>query len=271
MQHRDEVYVVDMGRILFREWLWFVAGLLVVLVAVFAFSHTARRQWEATAYVQIGQVGATPPGQDPKVEPLLRVIERLQTVPFQNQVMASLGIAADAPDARLYRRSLKLEPMPYAGPLVKLSVRGWSPTQATQFAEATVTQLGQLHHALLAAPLSMAHARLDDVQADLKRAEDERAALVQAPAPQARVPELASVALATTNDEIRNLKQVQSDLTTRLAANFTYDTSLMWPVYVPQGQAFPNTALVWGIGVLLGLSLGAFAAIVRHAIRRARG
>ena len=274
---RDEVYVLDLWRILMREWAWFLAGLLVVLIAVFAYSHSARRQWEATAYIQIGQVPAIP-GTDPKVEPLARVLERLQLVPFQNHVLARIGIKDDAPEAKLYRKSVKLEPLPYAGPLVKFSVRGWSPEQARQFAEATVAELQVVHQALLAKPLEMTQARLDEIDADLKVALAERNRLLQDAKPAAPdaahgkdSPEagVSSMLLTATDAQIRELRQTRGELGIRLSHNYTYETSLMWPVYVPQGPAFPNLTLVWGIGLLFGLSLGAFGAIVRNALRRA--
>lgn len=270
---RDEVYVLDLWHILAREWAWFLAGLLAVLIAVFAFSHSARRQWEATAYIQIGQVPALP-GTDPKVEPLARVLERLQLVPFQNHVLANIGIKEDAPEARLYRKSVKLDPLPYAGPLVKFSVRGWSPEQARQFAEATVAELQVVHQALLAKPLAMTQARLSDVDADLKAAEAQRDQLLQTAKPgaskDAQGDGVASMLLTATDAQIRELRQTQGELSIRLARNYTYQTSLMWPVYVPQGPVFPNLTLIWGIGILFGLSLGAFAAIVRNALRRKR-
>ena len=273
----DEVYVLDLWHILAREWAWFLAGRLVVLLAVFAYTQTARRQWEATAFIQIGQVPAIP-GTDPKVEPLARVLERLQLVPFQNHVLASIGIREDAPEAKLYRKSVKLEPLPYAGPLVKFSVRGWSPEQARQFVEATVAELQVVHQALLAKPVAMTQARLDEVNADLKTAEAERSQLLQAATPAGRGDArdkdaqgtgVASMLLTATDAQIRELRQTQGELSIRLAHNYTYQTSLMWPVYVPQGPASPNLPLMWGIGVLFGLSLGALAAIVRNALRRA--
>lgn len=271
---RDEVYVVDIGRILLREWRWFVAGVLSVIALALLFLHVARPQWEATAYIQIGQVAGVPPGQDPKVEPLARVLERLKWVPFENQVMASLGVAPDAPEASLYRKSLKLEPLPYAGPLVKFTVRGWSPQQARQFAEATVAQLQALHQKLLAGPLAMTQARLSEVQADLDSAQNQRSELQRGVdathGKDMQAAGVTSLLLTTTDTEILNLRQARGDLSVRLSPNYTYDTSLMWPVFVPRGAAFPSAPLIGGIAVLLGLSLGAFAAIARHALRRAR-
>lgn len=270
---RDDVYVVDMWRILVREWRWFAAVTLVAVAAVFAFTLMARPQWEATAYLQIGQVGGIPPGQDPKVEPLARVLERLKLLPFQNQVLASIGIREDAREAKLYHKSLRLEPLPYAGPLVKFTVRGWSPQQARQFAEATAAQLHALHRALLAGPLALTRTRLNKLQADLDAAQSQRRQLAQAAGSaqgkDAQSTGMASAVLAATDTEILTLRQTEGDLVLRLSPNYTYDTSLMWPVYVPRGPTYPNLPLTWGIGMLFGLSLGAFAAIARNAIRRA--
>jgi|GEM_PF-290693 len=274
---RDEVYVLDLWRILVREWRWFVLVSLAIALAVFAFALTARRQWEATAYIQIGQVAGVPPGQDPKVEPLARVLERLKLVPFENQVMASIGIKEDAPEARLYRKSLKLEPLPYAGPLVKFTVRGWSPEQAKRFAEATVAQLQDVHQKLLAAPLAMTRMRLSEVQADLDVAKGQRSELARAAAAAGaqgkeaqQAAGVTSMLLTSADGAILGLQQAKGDLAVRLSPNYTYDTSLMWPVYVPRAPASPNLPLFFGIGALLGLALGAFAAIARNALRRSR-
>ncbi len=275
---QDEIYLIDLWRIFTREWKWFVAVLVLTLAGTYAFAHLVKRQWEATAWIQIAQVGQVPSGQDPKVEPLQRVLERLQLVPFENEIMASAGFSPGSPEAQLYRKSLKLEPLPYAGPLIRLNVRAYSRQQASQFATATVTQLQALHQRLEALPLKSARARLDHIEADLQTTMADRARLQQASTSKngsaagskdVQNPMLASLLLATKNDEIRNLQQARSDLIDRLGPTYTYETSMMWPVYVPDQQAFPNPALTYGIGVLLSLFLGASAAIARSVARRA--
>jgi len=269
---RDEVYLVDMYRIFVRERRWFIAVLLVVMGCTFAITHVIKPQWQATAWIQIGQVGQVA-GQDPKVEPLLRVIERLQLVPFENEIMKSIGFSATSPEAQLFRGSLKLEPLPYEGPLIKLTVRAKSAQQARQFAEATVVQLQAIHKQLEVVPLALARARLEQVQADLTSAEAYRDRLMQAASPAGKSTGASgsltsSVLLAGKNEDIRALQLMRSDLVARLSPTYTYDTSMMWPVYVPDRQVFPNVTLMWGIGLLLGVCLGAFAAITRNAVRR---
>lgn len=277
---RDEIYLIDLWRIFTRQWLWFVLVLALTLAGTYAFAHLAKRQWQATAWIQIAQVGSVPAGQDPKVEPLQRVTERLQLVPFQNQVLASAGYAKTSPEARLYRNSLKLEPMLYAGSVVKLTVRAYSRQQAEALAAATVARLSAVHRELEAPPLQSARARLARIDADLRAAEADRARYRQAAEPGSpraaggkdlANPVLASLLLANKNEEVRGLSQQRNDLAERLGPAYTYDTSMVWPAYVPEKQAFPNPELTWGLGLLLALFLAASAALARDVAHRARG
>lgn len=269
MDH-DEIYLIDLWRVFRREWRWFAAALLLVLCCTFVFTRSLKNQWEATAWMQIGQVGQVPAGQDPKAEPLLRVLERVQTIPFQNDVAHAVGYGPDTAEARLYRRSLKADPSPYAN-LIKLTVRAATPALATQLATATVGELHALHQRIEAVPLQAARASLDEVDVALRLALADRDRLASLVATSAKDPApMASLVLANKNQEVRMLQQNRSDLATRLSANYTFETSLLWPVYVPDRPASPNPPLLWGVGVLLGLVAGAFAALARHASRRAR-
>lgn len=265
---QNEIYLIDLWHIFRREWRWFVAVLVVVLGLTFAWVSTARSQWEATAWIQIGQVGSAPVGQDPKVEPLLRVIARVQTVPFQDDVVRSLGLVPDSAEARLYRRSLKIDPNPFAN-LFKLTIRAYSARQANELARATLTQLQAVHQRLDALPLKLANDRLDELDSNLRIALADRDRLTSGTESADRAAAaLAGVLLASKNEDIRALQQARSELVVRLAPNYTYETSMPWPVYVPEYRAFPNSVLSIGIGIVFGLFLAGVAAIGRNALRR---
>ena len=270
---RDEVYLLDVWAIFVREWRWFVAALVLSLLIAFALTRLLANQWEATAWIRIAQVGVVPAGEDPKVEPLLRVIERLNLQSFQNDVMRSVGFSPDARESKLYRATLQLEPMPYAGPLIRLKLRAHSRQLARRLAEATVAQLGALHRNLEAEPLAQARQRLQQVRNDLREAVAERDRLMKSASAATARDGLSGSALDNMllngkQQEIRNLQVTLGDLTTRLSPAYTYGTSLMWPVYAPARPAFPNRALIWVIAVVVGLGLGAFAATARNAMRR---
>jgi hypothetical protein len=269
---QDEIYLIDLWRIFVREWRWFVGVLVLALACTYAFTHSVKPQWEATAWIRIGQVGQVPTGQDPKVEPLPRVIERLKLASFEDNVLGSIGVDPGSPEAGLYRKSLKLEPMPYAGQLVRMSVRARSPQMAHRFATATVARLQAVHQHLEALPLKSAHARLEQVQAELNDALADRSRLLRAAGPagqgDAASRSMASVLLASKDEDIHSLQKTRDDIVDLLSPTYTFETSLPWPIHVPARQAFPNPVLMWGIGILLGMFLAAFAATARNVMRR---
>lgn len=268
----DEIYLIDTWRILVREWKWFAGVLLLVLAATFAFLHTAAPQWQASAWIQIGQVDTAPAGQDPKAEPLQRVLERLQLASFQRDVLKRAGIAADSHAAALYGKSMKLDPQPYAGPLIGMTLRAYSPQQATQLAEATVSELQAIHQAIEAEPLARAHARLDELRREVQLTTAVRDQLQQVTASANKSGNdvlLANMVLAGKTGELHTLQVIESELAERLSPNYTYGTSLMWPVAVSRGPVFPNHAVMWAAGLVFGLFLGVVAAIARNALRRA--
>jgi LPS O-antigen subunit length determinant protein (WzzB/FepE family) len=269
---QDEIYLIDLWRTFYREWKWFVAVLIVTLACTYAYTHLVRRQWEATAWILIGQVGQAPPNQDEKIEPLQRVIERLQLASFENEVLKSVGFSPESAEAKLYRGSVKLDPLPYAGPIVKLNIRAYSPQQASQLATATVTRLQAIHRRIAEVPLNSAREHLEEVQTDLQAASADRDRLLETLAPgntgDAESRSVASLLLAGKNEEIDRLQKTRNDLVDRLSPTYTYETSQPWPVYVPDRQAFPNPVLMWGMGILLGVFLGLFAASARSVARR---
>lgn len=272
MQH-DEIYLVDLWRTLAREWRWFVTALAAVLMLAAAYAVLAPPRWEAQGWIQVGQVGFQPSGQDPRPEPFQRVVERLQTVVFQNAVIRSAGLASTSPEAALYRASLKVEPSPYAG-LIKLSVRASSPALARRFVQATVDQLRAVHGVLQATLLAQAHERLDRLQSEWRDAvvtRDDLQEAAQAP-DGSKAPGMATTAgllLAGAQTQVRELSHDRDDLAARLGQNYTFATSMPWPIYQQDGPVSPNRTLIAGMGILGGVALGVFAAVASGARRRA--
>ncbi|CAD0326548.1 Wzz/FepE/Etk N-terminal domain-containing protein [Xanthomonas hortorum] len=276
MNQHDDIYLIDLWRILRREWRWALAALVVVLGLTFAFTRLAKPQWEATAWIQVGEIGPTPAGRDPKVEPFQRVIDRMKTRLFQDAVLRKAGLPLNSRAAQLYRGSLKPDPDPYAN-LIGVTIRAESSAQARRLAMATVTELQTLHGQTNAVALELARTRLQGLNEDLRAALVNRAQLQQqvqagqggAAATPAQV--VAGVLLTDSNTTIRALKAERDDLIARLTTRYTYQTSLAWPLYVPDRQAFPNAITAWAAGLLAGAGLGVLAAVLRNAWRRRRG
>lgn len=273
MTQHDDIYLIDLWRILRREWRWALAALLVVLALTLAFTRLARPQWEATAWIQVGEIGPTPAGRDPKVEPFQRVIDRMKTRLFQDAVLRQAGVRLKSRAAQLYRGSLKPDPDPYAN-LIGVTIRAESSAQARKLAMATVSALQGLHGDTNAAALALARTRLQGLTDDLRAAIRNRDRLQQqvqagqgaAAATPAQV--LAGVLLTDSNTTVRALKSERDDLIARLTTRYTYQTSLAWPLYVPEQQAFPNAVTAWAAGLLGGAGLAVLAAVLRNAWRR---
>lgn len=276
MNQHDDIYLIDLWRILRREWRWALAALVVVLGLTFAFTRLAKPQWEATAWIQVGEIGPTPAGRDPKVEPFQRVIDRMKTRLFQDAVLRKAGLPLNSRAAQLYRGSLKPDPDPYAN-LIGVTIRAESSAQARRLAMATVTELQTLHGQTNAVALELARTRLQGLNEDLRAALVNRTQLQQqvqagqggAAATPAQL--VAGVLLTDSNTTIRALKAERDDLIARLTTRYTYQTSLAWPLYVPDRQAFPNAITAWAAGLLAGAGLGVLAAVLRNAWRRRRG
>lgn len=273
MTQHDEIYLIDLWRILRREWRWALAALVLVLGITFVFLRVAQPQWEATAWIQVGEIGPTPAGRDPKVEPFQRVIDRMKTRLFQDAVLRQAGVPLKSRAAQMYRSSLKPDPDPYAN-LIGITIRAASQQQARALAEATLTQLQTLHGQTNAAALALARTRLQGLNEDLRVALLNRAQLQRqlqaADGTAAATPGqvLAGVLLTDSNTSIRAIKGERDDLVARLTARYTYQTSLAWPLYVPEQRAFPNAIMVWAVGLLAGAGLGVLMAVVRNAWRR---
>ena len=271
MQH-DEIYLADLWRTLRNEWRSFVAALLLVLLIAATYGLLAPPRWEAQGWIQVGQVGFQPTGQDPRPEPFQRVVERLQSVGFQNAVVQGVGVALASPESRLYRTSLKVEPSPYAG-LIKLSVRATSPALARRFVQATVDQLRAIHGRLQAAPMAQARERMDRLQSELRDAivarDNLREAAGATDGKDRSVATTAGLMLAGAQTQVRELSQARDELAARLGGNYTFATSMPWPIYQQEGPVSPNRVLIAGMGLFGGLAVGVFAAVARGARRRA--
>ncbi|KLD69440.1 Wzz/FepE/Etk N-terminal domain-containing protein [Xanthomonas pisi] len=272
MNQHDEIYLIDLWRILRREWRWALAALVVVLGLTFVFLRVAKPQWEATAWIQVGEIGPTPAGRDPKVEPFQRVIDRMKTRLFQDAVLHRAGVPLRSRAAQLYRGSLKPDPDPYAN-LIGVTIRAESVQQARTLALATVAALQGLHGDTNAAALALARTRLQGLDEDLRVATLTRAQLqqqLQSGSVASPDQVLAGVLLTENTTTIRAIKSERDDLIARLTARYTYQTSLAWPLYVPEQRAFPNALMIWAVGLLGGAGMGVLAAVVRNAWRRRR-
>jgi uncharacterized protein involved in exopolysaccharide biosynthesis len=178
---RNELGLIDIWQILVRERRWVIGIFSVCILGALAFVLLVRPEWEATAVIQIGQVGQPTIGQaSVLIEPPARTMERMRLKSFEDAVLADLKMPVEDndPNAGLYRSSLKLKLLPNTD-LIEMKVRGHSREEAAKWAEATVNYLRGLHEKLAEPSIERLKSVLAEVKRELQRTHDERTKLME--------------------------------------------------------------------------------------------
>jgi capsular polysaccharide biosynthesis protein len=274
--NEDEIHLVDVARLLARQIKWLLGTLIVVVAGTLLLLFLMRPQWESTAFIRVGQIGQMMHAPDRAIEPVASMVERMRMVPFQNDVLSRIKIGSEDPAARLYRRSIRIEPVPGTD-LVQVKVRGRNREEAGQFVQATVDHLRDIHGRMVELALAASRLLLDELTQDLQNAVAEQDRLQQmtlsgnhADAGESTADRalLANAAIGGKVPEIRDLRQRKLELEEELGPLHTYPTALFGEVFVPEEAAFPNKNLGLVLGVAAGLALGLVVAFVRDYLIR---
>lgn len=271
---RDEMSLQDLWRVLIdqRRWLFGIVTLCVFLAFVGVL--ITRPKWEATAVIQIGQVGLPGIGQGSQlIEPSVRAIERMKMKSFENDVLISLKIPVEDenPLASLFRRSLSLKALGTTD-LIQVKVRGDSPDQAASWAQAVVDRLKNVHERLAQPTIDRLRKQQAELKKQMKSIEEERANFLKIVSKSSetsgdsRFSEnlLLSNLLLQKNAELRDFEMRRLAAEEQLTSVRTYPTSLIDVVYVPEKPVSPKKLLMLVLAAILGLFLGVVVALSRH-------
>ena len=271
---RDDISLQDLWRVLVeqRKWLFGIPILCVFLATVGIVIATPK--WEATAVIQIGQVGQSGVGQGSQlIEPSVRAIERMKMKSFENDVLISLKIPVEDenPLASLFRRSLSLKALGTTD-LIQVKVRGDSPDQAASWAQAVVDRLKNVHERLAQPTIDRLRKQQAELKKQMKMIEEERANLLKIVSKSSetsgdsRFSEnlLLSNLLLQKNAELRDFEMRRLAAEEQLTSVRTYPTSLIDVVYVPEKPVSPKKLLMLVLAAILGLFLGVVVALSRH-------
>ncbi|KAI3592328.1 hypothetical protein D9X30_2725 [Cupriavidus sp. U2] len=260
-----------------------VVGLAIGICVTFVIP----KQWEATGVLQIGQVAneaTTVPVGPTQIEPIARALERLRIPQFTDAVLKNLGFAV-GPDedanAALIRRSLKTTIL--AGTdLIQYTVRGFSPQQAKQAAEAISVELIRVHAGLMRPSLERLKADLAEVRQGVDREDKRREMLSDLVRNQAQggvagkfsENVLLSEMVNENEKALRSLRLRSNTLQELMTTERTYNTHLLGPVETGRRYVYPRKSLfgVGGLvaGLLLSLLLGV-AIDAKHRLKSRTG
>jgi LPS O-antigen subunit length determinant protein (WzzB/FepE family) len=271
---QDEISLRDLWRVLInqKKWVIGIPILCVVLAAVRV--SMVMPKWEATAVIQIGQVGQSGVGQGSQlIELPVRAIERMKMKSFEDDVLTRLKISREEenPMASLFRSTLALKALSTTD-LIQVKIRAHSREQAQNWANAVVERLKDVHERLAQPTIE----RLRKQQAELKKQmqiiEEERISLLRIVSKSSETSGdsrfsanlLLSNLLLQKNAELREFEMRRLAADEQLTSVRTYPTSLIDRIYVPEKPASPKQLLVVILAAVLGLILGVIVALLRN-------
>ena len=271
---QDEFSLRDLWRILIsqRRWLLGLPFVCVLLAALGVF--IAKPKWEATAVIQIGQVGQSGVGQGSQlIEPPLRAIERMKMKSFEDDVLTALKIPVevDDPVAKLFRSTLSLKALG-ATDLIQVKVRAVSRDQAQTWANAVVDRLREVHERLAQPTIDRLRKQQSALKKQMQIIEEERKNLLTIVSKSIETSGdsrfsanlLLSNLLLQKNAELRDFEMRRLAADEQLTSVRTYPTSLIDRTYVPEKPASPKKLLIVMLSAVLGLILGVVVALLRN-------
>ena len=267
-----EIQLSEIYRILVRGKYWVGSIVLATVLAALAYGSLVSPQWQASALIQIGQIGGTGP-----VEPPLRAVERTKQGTFENAVLTQLGIPLFESDteATLFRKSFKAK-VPANTDLIEVDVRAHSPEDAKRRIEAVVATLRAAHDKIAEPSVTRLRSLAAQVAIDVQRVSKERERLLKTLEDRSKVSVgerfsenvlIASI-LQTKDSELREFEESRLQLDENLNPAKTYPTSLTDSVYISEKPVFPKKTLIVLLSGLIGLIVGVMSAFIVDAMRR---
>ena len=271
---QDEFSLRDLWRILIsqRRWLLGLPFVCVVLAAVGV--SVAKPKWEATAVIQIGQVGQSGVGQGSQlIESPLRAIERMKMKSFEDDVLTALKIPVevDDPVAKLFRSTLSLKALG-ATDLIQVKVQAVSRDQAQTWANAVVDRLREVHERLAQPTIDRLRKQQSALKKQMQIIEEERKNLLTIVSKSIETSGdnrfsanlLLSNLLLQKNAELRDFEMRRLAADEQLTSVRTYPTSLIDRIYVPEKPASSKKLLIVMLSAVLGLIFGIIVAFMRN-------
>ena len=266
----DEISLLEIWQVLVRYKKWVLGIPVLALVAAVAVSTLMPPVWEAILVGQVGQVGQQ------LIEPVARVVERIKQMPFQGEVLTSMGIRNDEanPRGKLYRDSIKVKMLPNTD-LIEIKVRGYSREEAKSNAEATLDRLAKIHEQLAKPSVQRLTQQMERVKQQINELQEERESIKNTQPNKSKADSgsrfmesiIQTNLLVQVGGELRNLEQLRLTYEEQLSPLRTYPTSRIDSTYVSERPVAPKKGLIVVSSGALGLMAGMLAAFILNAMQ----
>lgn len=282
----NEIYLADIWAIINRYKKTILAvPIICSAVAYILLTFVIAPQWEASAVLQIGQIGPAEKAASvantvsqigqivpaEKAEPVANVIVRMQHPSFISGVMHQASFKPEEFSAvkALYAGSLKVTQIKNTE-LLELKLRGYSPDTAKILAANTVSYLQKIHGDLISKGVARIEKQIQFTDEEIQSLKQEMNALDKQLMGKrdwnSYNATLATAALQEKTNHLRELTQRKRSLDEQLNPAVTFVTKLFTDISVSEGPVAPKKSFVIGMASLLGLFGGVFIAFAHNAL-----
>ncbi len=259
---------------LFRYWVLASTGIVTVMSIAIALNVPA--QWQATALVQIGQVGradrldqsAQNQSNTPLVETPGALISRVMHPSFLVGLKAYFSlhsIKLTENEVLLLKKTLKAVQTKNAD-LIEIRLRAYSPELAREYARSSIEYLRDVQNASYSVGVSRLRAQQASVVKNIQQARAQIEALDKRLYGKRGGDDLmlTGMLLKSKNNELQELEERELILEEMLDATRTFPTRIIGDVYVNENPVFPNVPLIAVIVLLLSLTTSILVASFIH-------
>jgi len=258
----------DISAFLRRHTLKLAACVAVGAGVALASTWVISPLWQAKTTIQNGQlylVNSTGPTVV-NIEPPARTVDRIKVASFQDNVLKQLNLPVEEganAETDLIRRSFEVRLLRNSD-LIELSVRGYSPEEASRILQQYARNLIEDHGYLAKPTLARLSEDMRQVQADLSAAQALQAELAKRSkdryqsniAGKFSENVLLDNMLSTNATDVRLLQQRRNTLLEQLNPERTFNTRTIGETEVSREPVFPKRSLFVVSGGLIGLLLG---------------
>lgn len=265
---KDEISVEDVINFFLESWkVILVTGLIGILGAA-GFIAVMPSQYEATARIQMMQIGSVSNTTNPlgvNLEDPNLIIARLKLPSSYefNQVKAC-GIDQENYPNELLVGLVKLEPVKGVSSIVELKIRMQSKDHAINCAQAVFYKIRDSQNAIMKPHIEEAKVLLKKYQIRLLEAQS-----IIGRADKAG--DAFSAVYLINRDEMKFLTDESIRLNAFISSSETRQAKLVAPIYASDIPVFPKKKISLLMGLLAGLFLGVFIVMVRKFWRGYRG
>ena len=272
----SQLSLLDLIAFARRNYRVILGGAFIGAVLGLGIALLLPAEWEASAWVRVGQSGNTDKTlnsiEPVLIEPALQVVDRIKNISFQKEVMKKIGLPQDENDDKnnLFRNTLKVKLE--KSDLISINIRSLSSDNAKLHLSAVVDELKSIHTKMLAPTTNRWHQELSTIQLELKRSSIDLERLTKSldgrseslnPSSFAQAALVSNIMIAR-EEELRDFRDRKLILEEMLSPERTFVTSVIGQIEVSNKAVFPKKSLFVLAGLLLGLLLGALIVMTNN-------